>query len=136
MRYVLLSVAGVLAAVLLHVAFVNVRDVRRKERFAYNGRRLVRVERLLEKERPSTSAGALEMLARTLGSEGLKDAWGRPFEITVRVDASGIRHYLVRSLGADGIEGPCFAAAGSTSYDPDCDWVTLDGRFVTQHPGV
>jgi hypothetical protein len=134
MRYVLYSALGGIFATLLFVAFVNLRDVRRKEQFAHNGRRLARVAQMLEKERPFPLASVHNVLARHLGSDGLEDAWGRPFEIALLQDPSGIRHYVVRSLGADGMEGPCFTEPGSTSYELDCDWVAVDGMLVSQYP--
>ena len=134
MRYVLYSVLCVFAAALLLVVLVNLRDVRRKELLAHNARRLDRVAKLLERERPFPSATVHDLLTRELGSDGLNDAWHRSFEIAIRQDSSGIRHYIVRSLGADGMEGPCFVAPGLTSYDLDCDWLVVDGRLARENP--
>jgi hypothetical protein len=134
MRYVLYSALYVFAAAVLVVVLVNLRDARRKELLAYNGRRLDRVAKLLEKQRPFPLATVHDLLARQLGSDGLNDAWHRPFEIAIRQDSSGIRHYIVRSLGADGIEGPCFVAPGFPSYESDCDWIVVDGRLARENP--
>lgn len=106
MRYVLPSALGLIAATLHFIVLavlVNLRDVHQKEKLFQNGKRLVRVAQLVEDERPTPLATARNVLARPVGSDGLNDAWGRPFDIAIRQDPSGGYHYIVRSLGADGM---------------------------------
>jgi len=135
-RYVLFSALGLIAAAILFILLVNLRDVHRKENLFQNGKRLYRVAQLLEAERPFPLATVRSVLTRHLGSDGLNDAWGRPFEIAIRQAPSGGSHYIIRSLGADGSEGPCFATPfpKDYDYDPDCDWVAVDGLLVPQYP--
>ncbi|MEM1179739.1 MAG: hypothetical protein AAGM22_15440 [Acidobacteriota bacterium] len=57
---------------------------------------------------PTADPDSLRALAAdTAFPIALEDGWGNPFVVTVSAEDPGALTYTVRSLGQDGLEGPC-----------------------------
>lgn len=74
----------------------------------------------------------LEGIEAYLSKEGLggyeRDGWGYLIDVAVEVDAAGVPHYRIRSLGRDGVPGSCCQRFIGKEWD--LDGVLLDDEWL------
>lgn len=112
------------------IATIHVSTVLQAARAKTTATRMRAISAALQTKRlAGLSEGGLEALLSEQGLGGYeRDGWGHAIDVSVVVDAAGVPHYRIRSLGRDGLPGSCCRRFIGKEWD--LDGVLLDDEWL------
>lgn len=124
------AVLGAAAAVVVAIAVSQSSTALQAARAKTTATRMRAISAALQAKRVErVPEGGLEAILSEEGLSGYeRDGWGYPIDVAVEVDAAGVPHYRIRSLGRDGVPGSCCRRFIGKEWD--LDGVLLDDQWL------